>query len=349
MLDCLDLDFEMARGDEIRMPCPFHDGDNNTLSMNTDTTAFFCYKCKAAGTASDFTAHLLQISPLEATRMLKERYQPGFINPDARNTVAEVRKILEREPVFVPAQPLLDESALERFAVNWPEAWMAWQTPGWESDPACDYVFERGFAPETLANWEFGWDSLSDRITFAVRDERGRLVGFKARSVDGRRPKYLVLGDSPGRGHRYGWPCYFNSRVVYGAHRIESSIKELIVVEGEWNAIAVVTKLKSPAVAINGSNFTEHHARIIRELTERAILMLDSDKAGEMATWGWIDAQNRKHRGAVDQLKPFVSVHVVGEHESDAMDLDTFELEDIIGRAKPWTLAQSEAKIRVRS
>ena len=30
-------------------------------------------------------------------------------------------------------------------------------------------------------DWEFGWDALSDRITFAVRDVQGRLIGFKSR------------------------------------------------------------------------------------------------------------------------------------------------------------------------
>lgn len=338
MFDCMDVDYE-HRGGELRIPCPFHDGMHNTLSINPESTVFFCHKCKERGVASDLVARLLGISMLEATRMLKERYQPGFINPDARDTVAEIRKILERKVASEPEQPILDESELGRFAVNWPEAWMAWRTPGWESFHACDYLFERGFEPEWLEDWEFGWDARSERITFAVRDVRGHLIGFKGRVVDDRQPKYLVVGDKPGKGHHYGWPTYYVSRVVFGANRIKPDTKTLVICEGEWNAIAVRQKLDMPAVAINGSNFSETQARIIRDLAERVIIFLDSDKAGQMATWGWTNDRGEYHPGVVDQLRPFISVRVVPDHEGDPMDLVSEVLTNLIDEAKPWTLA----------
>ena len=339
MLDVLDIDYEQVGG-QLRIPCPFHDGMHNTMAIDQETSRFFCHKCKVAGVAPDLVARLLDVSILEAIRMLKERYQPGFINPDARDTVAEVRKILEgRKVASVPEQPILDESELERFAVNWPEAWMAWRTPGWESFPACDYLFERGFEPEALEDWEFGWDAHSVRITFAVRDVQGRLIGFKGRVTDDRRPKYRVLGDSPGKGVYYGWPTYYVSRVVYGSHLVEPGTRELVICEGEWNAIAVRQKLNLPAVAINGSTFSETQARIIRDLADRVIVFLDSDDAGNMATWGWTDDRGRYHPGVVDQLRPFISVMVVPDHQGDPMDLDKDSLRSVIGEAQPWTLA----------
>lgn len=339
MLDCMDIDYEASSVSIRRFPCPYHEGMHNTFCINIEDSTFFCHKCKEKGAAPELVAHLLGISPIEATRMLKERYQPGFINPDARDTVAEIEKFLARKVASEPQQTILDESELERFAVNWPEAWMAWRTPGWESFHACDYLFERGFEPEWLEDWEFGWDARSGRITFAVRDVGGRLIGFKGRVVDDRRPKYLVLGDKPGKGSYYGWPTYFISRVVFGAHLIEPGTRELVVCEGEWNAIAVRQKLNVPAVAINGSNFSETQARIIRDLAERVIVFLDSDKAGQMATWGWTDDRGNYHPGVVDQLRPFVSVHVVSDHEDDPMELVSEALANHIEAAQPWTLA----------
>jgi DNA primase len=337
MLDVLDLLYERS-GVNFRMACPFHEGLHNTFSVHHETTQFFCHKCKESGTAPDLVAHVLGVSPIEATRMLKERYHPGYINPDARNTVEEIRKILGRKVASV-VQPQLSERELERFAVNWPEAWMAWRTPGWESFPACDYMFERGFEPETLEDWEFGYDEISGRVVFAVRDRQANLIGFKGRASDDRRPKYLVLGDSPGRGSRYGWSCYYTGSVVYGAHRIKPGVKTLVVLEGEFNAIAITEKLRLPAVAINGSNFTETQGRIIRELAERAVIFFDSDEAGDMATWGWVDHHDREHPGIVEQLRPFMSVHVVDPHEGDPMDLGADKLEGMISSAQPWTLA----------
>ena len=268
MLDAMDIDYERGSAHVLRFPCPYHDGMNNTFCVNTEDTTFFCHKCKEKGAAPEMVSHMLQISLLEATKMLKERYQPGFINPDARDTVAEIRKILERSEAPEPVQPQLDESELERFAVDWPEAWMAWQASG-SSFYACDYLFERGFEPETLMDWDFGWDARSQRITFPVRDVRGRLIGFKGRIIGEGRNKYRVLGDSPGKGAHYGWPTYYISRVVFGAHLVPPGTQDLVVCEGEWNAIAVREKLDLPAVAINGSNFSEIQARIIRD-TRRA-------------------------------------------------------------------------------
>jgi len=36
------------------------------------------------------------------------------------------------------------------------------------ASPLGDYMFERGFEPETLEDWEFGYDSNYDRVTFAL-------------------------------------------------------------------------------------------------------------------------------------------------------------------------------------
>ena len=339
MLECLDIDYTRSSAHILRFPCPFHEGTRPNFCINTEDTTYWCHKCKERGAAPELVAHLLQISPMAATRFLKERYQPGFINPDVRDTVGEVRKIMARTDPPELVQPILDESELERFAVDWPQAWMAWQTPGQESFPPCDYVFERGLEPEVLQDWEFGWDQLSQRITFAVRDTQGRLIGFKGRATDGREPKYRVLGDTPRSRPFYGWPPYYTSRVVFGAHRISASVPELVVCEGEWNAIAVQEKLHIPAVAINGSNFSHTQARIIRDLAQAVIVFLDSDTAGKQATWGWRDAKGEWHEGIVDQLRPFVPVRIVAGHDGDPMSLVSSALENHVSAAKSWTMS----------
>jgi DNA primase len=340
MLDRMDIDYIRSSAHILRFPCPYHEGLHNNFCINTEDTTFICHVCKEKGAAPEFVAHWYKISPMAATRMLKERYVPGFINPYARDTVEEVKRIIERRERPPIVQALLDESELERFSVNWPEAWMAWKTPGWESFPPCDYLFERGFEPEWLEDWEFGWDERSQRITFAVRDEQGRLVGFKARATDGREPKYRVLGDTPRSDPYYGWPPYYTGLVAFGAHKIQLPCKELVLLEGEWNAIAIQEKLEIPAVAINGSNFTKTQARIIRNITDSVIVFLDSDEAGEDATWGWEDHSGEWHKGVVEQLCDFVSVRIVPEHEGDPMDNDGPTLKRVIDAAKSSTIAR---------
>lgn len=333
-LECLEIEYEPSHGKEIRFPCPFHGGLNNSCSMDRETTAFFCHKCKERGTAVTFSSLLLGVSPIEAIRMLKQRYQPGYINPDAISMVEEVRKILDDQGEEIKPQPLLPEDALKRFAVDWHEAFQGYARR--EGHPATDYMFERGFDPYTLTEWDFGYDSNYDRVTLPIRDESGKLIGFKARAYDARHPKYLVLGDRLG-AKRYGWPCYFPSRVVFGAHRIDPG-QNVVVCEGELNVVAL-SRLKVPAIAINGSHFSDHHARVIRKIANRAILFLDSDKAGHEAVWGWTDNHGIRHPGIVDLLAPYMHVSIVPTHESDPAAMTQEQVAECLENAEPALLA----------
>jgi len=338
-LDCLEVrNLSKATEREWRFSCPLpsHEGTDESPScyMNDGTTAFFCHGCKGKGNAIHFTEQTLGVSRLEAIRMLRERYAPGSINPDARGMVQEVRKIWT-PPDNEGEQPLLPETLIERYALRWDEAYYHWENGN--GHPATDYMLERGFDPLALDTWEFGYDETSDRVTFAVRDEQGRLVGFKARAHDGRHPKYLVLGDGGGKAAaRYGYERYFPSRVVFGAHRVEPG-SEVIVCEGELNAVAVRSCTGLPAVAINGSHFTGEQAMILRKIASKVTLYLDDDDAGLRAVWGWEDSEGRWHPGIVEML-PGMPVEMVPEHQMDAAEYQEKDqigvLKELIGDAE---------------
>jgi DNA primase len=334
--ECLSIrNVAKATASEYRFSCPFPDHNNGdekaSAYMNEDTTSWFCHGCKARGEAVGFTAAVLGVSPLEAIRMLKERYQPGGINPDAVSMIQEVGKIFSTEEAK-HSQPLLDENALDRFRVDWEDVWA---NPD-KYDPSARCLFDRGFDPQALKDWEFGYDSLSGRVTFAVRDELGRLIGFKARALSADMPpKYLILGDSPNKRERYGWKYYFPSRVVFGANRVPRN-SELVITEGELNAIAVQSRTKRPAVAINGSYFSDDHARIIRDRASKAILFLDNDPAGQDAVWGH-RRKNRKGKsepGIVDKLIDFMPVYVVQDQDKDAAELDGHQINQALDQSE---------------
>jgi len=322
-----------ATAAEFRFSCPFpgHDnGDENASSyMNEETTAFFCHGCKASGNAVHFTQRVLGISPLEAIRMLKERYQPGYLNPDAVRMVDEVAKVLNAPEETVHPQPRLPEAAIDRFEIDWHAAYTGWICG--TGHAATDYMFERGFDWQTLDAWWLGYDQITGRITIPIRNEVGDLIGFKARAWwDKAHPKYLVLGDKPNRPARFGWPCYFPSRVVFGAHRVEPE-SDLIICEGELNVLALDQKLGLDAVAINGSHFTEHHARAIRRIARSVTLFLDTDDAGEEAA-----------ATIVRHLSPFLPIKIVPPHEGDPAGMTSEQI------AKCLVGAESALRLALR-
>lgn len=334
-LDALEIRNVSVGAQEAIFSCPFPNhanGDENpSASMNVETTAFFCQGCKERGNAITFTAAVLSVSPLEAIRLLRQKYDPGAYDPDRVSMVAEIEQIVHgpREQPERP-QPQLDEAALDRFRFDWIEAYMEWSQT---RDRYLGYLFERGFQPETLEDWEFGYDPISNRCTFAVRDEHGALIGFKGRAYDDRQPKYLVLGDKPGRPPRYGFPCYFPSRICFGAHRLPEGAT-VVVCEGELNAIAVTERTGRPAVAINGSHFSERHARILRERVERVILFLDDDQAGHNAVWGWTDGHGTYHPGILQRLNAHIPVFLAPPSPHDAAALDGDSIDSLLESAE---------------
>ena len=331
---------------EMRFSCPYpnHAGGDESPSayMNIDTSQFYCHGCKEKGDAISFASYVLQISPLEAIRNLRQAYQPGGINPDAISMVDVWNKFQAKRNEGGIIQPILDETQLESREIDWCDAWCVYdQTQG--GGYPCNYMFDRGFTPEAMMDHQIGWDMLSGRFTISVRDIDCNLIGFKARAIDDRKPKYLVLGDKEGEGNRYGFSRYYPSRVVYAAHRItEEPEAPLVVCEGEFNAIATMQKTDYPAVAINGSHFHATHAKIIRRVAgeEGIILFLDEDDAGLDCMWGRWDSQGRWNAGIVEMLSPFMPVRVIRGHESDAADLPGDAIEQLLEDSQPWLLAK---------
>lgn len=323
---------------EMRFSCPYPNHANGDESpscyMNIETTKWMCHGCKERGDAVTFAAYVLGISRLKAISLLRDAYQPESRDPDAIDIVAELQSIFSERHEEEQRQPILSESLIDRYSMDWESAWDAYKQGN--GFPPADYMFERGFDYQTLSEWEFGWDDFSKRIVFSIRDEKGRLIGFKGRATDGRQPKYLVLGDGPSR-FRYGFPRYFPSRVVFGAHRIKGD-PSLVICEGELNAIAVRAKTGIPAVAINGSYFTEWHAKVIREIASEVVLFLDADRAGREAVWGRENSQGRHHPGIVEILSPFLPVRIVEPQENDAAEMTAEQIVECVERARPYLL-----------
>jgi len=334
-----------ATEEEMRFSCPFpnHDGadQNPSCYMNVDTSAFLCHGCKQRGNALTFTQIVLGISPLEAIRLLRQRYQPGAINPDERDVLKEIEKIInfENEQII---QPIIDENFVEKIAVDWESVDFAIRRKQYVPEPL-SYMIERGFDAATLNEWDFGYDQISDRPVFTVREEQGKVIGFKGRAWrEGQLPKYFVLGDKPGKEIKYGFPCYHTSQVVFGADRVKGDEEFVVVCEGELNAVSVNMKTGHTAVAINGSYFSSFHADVIKKKSDRVILFLDSDPAGESATWGWQDSKNRHHNGIVDELKDFVDVRICPAHEGDPASMSDNEIAACLKDSAHWLSIQLE-------
>ncbi len=134
-------------------------------------------------------------------------------------------------------------------------------------------------------------DMFRGRLTIEIRDPRGRIIGFGARSLDGSEPKYLNTPQTD---------AFEKSSILYGLNWAADSIRssnEAVVVEGYMDVIAAhehgfTNVVASMGTAVTGQqlNALARHAASGRtggsagSGTGVVILCLDSDAAGEVAT-----------------------------------------------------------------
>ena len=197
------------------------------------------------------------------------------------------------------------------------------------------------------------YDRFRHRIMFPIRDERGRMVGFGARILNPEDvPKFLnspqtVLFD---KGH-----------LLYGLDRARKAMRaqdQAVIVEGYLDVIALhqagFTNVASPM----GTALTETQLRLLKKITRRIVLALDSDAAGDKATLRGLqvarqaldheselvfDARGLLGHEARLQADIRVTTLPTGLDPDDVVNRDPKEWEKILTEARPIVIHVMEA------
>lgn len=304
-----------SSGMELNFSCfgPEHShGDESPSAyINVDTTAWFCHGCKRRGNAVTLVMEVQQIDRPQAERFLREIYGIEFNEPVGGSMVAETEaRFRDPDPVIEPLRPTM--TWLRNSLLDWNTA---------QPESFQQYMFDRGFSPAVMEEWQIGYDYLTDRLTIPVFDIEGELFGAKGRAWrEGHQPKYLVIGDRPEHDPRHGFNTYEAGNVIFGLHR-NRDVKHGVLCEGELNAIAL-SQIGVPRPIANGmSYFTERHAQlIIRELDELTIFY-DYGDAGRDGIWGRPAANGEWMPGIVQRLEPHMKLRVVDSPPDDPADL----------------------------
>lgn len=124
------------------------------------------------------------------------------------------------------------------------------------------------------------FDRFRKRIMFPLCDHRGNIVGFSGRIIDPseKEAKYVNTPESF---------VYHKRELLFGLHLTKDQIKKVnnvIVTEGELDMISLFQQGIDNAVAVKGSAVTKDQLMLLKRYTNRLILSLDSDTAGEETT-----------------------------------------------------------------
>lgn len=334
----------IGRG-EVAFSCPFVNGHaygdvNPSNHINEEKLLYRCKSCHQAGTVLDLIGYVRKCSPLEALRWLRDRF--GETRVYEEGEIAKIRRArMERwsRGAAPKRRPVESETIGAIFEMDW-----------WSDDAAAVYMRGRGFSPELLDRWGFGFDTWTQRVTIPVHDEEGTLVGFKGRAISPHvAQRYDILGDvlegdrqrKPRYGIGYGFDLYDPGQVVIGLHDVSS--RRLVVCEGELNAYALRCVGEGSSVAIGTTTITVQQQRLLRWHADELVLFYDSDEAGVGATWGYYVEKGGKMiwvPGLIEKLSPYLPIRIVDEHDDDPAGMleagRADECRDLIETAQPW-------------
>lgn len=142
------------------------------------------------------------------------------------------------------------------------------------------YLEQRGIQGQTAtwfgAGYYAGSGFLRGRMVFPIHDERGELVAYAGRTLDGREPRYLFP------------PGFHKSQVVFNLHRaVESAARQrgmAIIVEGFFDCLKVHQAGYSNVVALMGVSLSDRQSELLDTYFRELVVMLDGDEAGRRAS-----------------------------------------------------------------
>lgn len=255
------LKVKPEKGNELVGLCPFHEEAKPSFRMNTAKRAFNCFGCGAHGNMLDFIAKREDVSVRKAAQLAYEWFgtgEPVQRPPSEKSEASEPSTKAEATASNEgkPNEPLSFKLKLQH------------------DHP---YLQDRGISPELAEEFELGYCNkglLKGRIAIPIYDERGYLVAYAGRWVE---------GDLPKGEEKYKLPTGFKKLdVLYNLQSVTGN-KHLVVVEGFFSVVRLFA-FGLPAVALMGTVLSDRQEKLLQESgLERVTLMLDGDKAGREA------------------------------------------------------------------
>ena len=281
--------------------CPFHDERSPSFSVDPQEKLYHCFGCGVGGDVIKFVEEKEGLSFPDAVEALADRYgvelEREAEDPRAeeqRKARARLQELLERTAGFYTAflrdapqavrareylaQRGLGDEVLADFGVGCaPGTWDSVLVRGQQAGYSLEEIGAAGLILKSQKG-KGHYDRFRSRIVFPIRDARGRVQGFGARSLlPDQKPKYV---NSPEGA------LYSKRRTLYGIDRARAAIAKAgraVVVEGYTDVLACHQSGIRDAVAVMGTAITPEQVKLLSGYAEEAVLALDADRAGREA------------------------------------------------------------------
>ena len=286
--------------------CPFHDERTPSFSVSIEHDSWRCWG--ACGEGGDMFAFVMRADGVEFREALEKLARKAGIDLDSsqrrnddkgrtkNSAIHEVNTIAEQffarqlegsqgaEALTYLESRGIDAQVARRRGIGFAPSGV---------NSLLSYLKSIGADSQTVVQAglivkgnDGGWrDMFMNRITIAIRDQRGNIVGFGARAMGDIQPKYLNTVET----------AVFNkSALLYGLHWAMDSIRatgRAIVVEGYMDVLAAQERGFKNVVACMGTAVTSQQLQTLSAVLPddpdnppSVVLCLDADEAGQAAT-----------------------------------------------------------------
>jgi DNA primase len=278
--------------------CPFHGERNPSFFVYPEQQSWHCFGCNTGGDVFSFIMKKESMDFGEALHLLAQRAGVTVPTLPGRDEEKE-----EKEQLY----------KINKAATGYFHNLLLNSTEG---KKARDYLQGRDFSDKTIADFQLGyssskWDDLKKhlkeqghteeeqakagllseseggrvydrfrgKLMFPIWDMRGHIIGFGARVLDDSFPKYI---NSPQT------PIFDKSGSLYGINLAAPAIRQqetAVIVEGYVDVITAHQNGFNNVVASMGTSVTEAQVSLLKRLTRKIVLVMDSDVAGQEATF----------------------------------------------------------------
>lgn len=280
--------------------CPFHNEKTPSFNINDSRGYYHCFGCGESGDAIKFVQKMDGLTFVEAVKKLasqcgveiKEKEDPlagrrKRLYALMAELAAFYRRCLQKTKEASLARDYLagrdiSEQVQEEWTIGYAPVGAANIRKWAEKHSFTDAELEEaGVIRAPTRPGDAGYHRFGGRLMFTIRDKQGRVVGFSGRQLveDKRSGKYVNSPETT---------IFKKSSVLFGFDKASVQIAksprhEVIVCEGQIDCIRLHSAGFTTAVAGQGTAFTEEHVKMLKRVTDSAVLVYDDDAAGSKA------------------------------------------------------------------
>jgi DNA primase len=281
--------------------CPFHNEKTASFTVSPHREIYYCFGCNFGGDVISFMAKVENCSPIEAAKLLIDRYQ---LNPPTQ-LMSELNSTTH-------TQERKEHYELCKIVASWCHDNLL------RSPALLSYMQKRGFTKDMISYFRIGYfpgglpaiknllafaqkqqflptdlvqshivnegktvlySPFEERIIFPIKDHLGRFCGFGGRVYKNadERPKYYNSKESE---------FFIKGSLIFGLDLAKKHIQEAgyaFLVEGYTDCMAMVQYGYPNTVATLGTACTLEHLKQLSRYGQELYVIYDADKAGQQA------------------------------------------------------------------